>query len=369
MNTLAKTKDWIIKGFLLILLLWVGEISNAHAQNISSGDSTYTNPVLNVVFADPAVIKAPNGWFYAYATRTYHKEKKMVTMQVAKSRDLVHWKYLDDGMPVKPSWADSTHQFWAPDIRYDKTSKTYYLYFASRHNGSNRHCVGVATSKSPAGPFKDVGQPVVCGPSFTHIDPMVFKDPASGKHYLLWGSDHAPIQIQQMASWTKLAPGSKPHNLLIPTKKKGDYDSMLEAPWLIHHNGYYYLFTSGDNCCGKNAHYAVMVARSKKLMGPYQKFKGADGSGNGVILKENAHWTGPGHNSVISTDHGKQYWMLYHAINPNKRFQSKKSPVGMTFDRRVMLLDRIIFKNGWPRIKNNSPSYTPQPVPVTVNDQ
>lgn len=358
-----------IKGALfLFFTLFICICQQASSQVASNNQPTYTNPVLNFVFADPAVIQAPDGWFYAYATRTWHKEKKMIHLQVAKSSDLVHWKYLKDGMPEVPDWADSTHQFWAPDIHYDKKSKTYYLYFASAHNGTSRHCIGVATSKSPTGPFKDIGHPLVCGRGYTHIDPMEFTDPGSGKKYILWGSDHAPIQIQELAGWTELARDSRPHNLLIPTMKKSNYDNMLEGPWLIHYNGYYYLFASGDNCCGVNAHYAVMVARAENIFGPYEKFKGVDGSGNGVILEGNDHWLAPGHNAVITTDHGRQYWMLYHAINPDKKFQSSKSPIGMTFDRRVLLLDRIVFKDGWPRIKNNSPSYMPQPSPVITKE-
>ena len=367
MKKISVRKNIIFSAILLFafdICLPVG----AQAQNTTIKNSTYTNPVLNFVFADPAVLKAPDGWFYAYATRTWHEEKDMINLQIAKSKDLVHWQYLPDGMPVKPSWADSTNQFWAPDIHYDNSKQTYFLYFASAHNGTNRHCIGIATSKSPAGPFTDIGKPLVCGKGYSHIDPMVFEDPKSAKKYILWGSDHAPIQIQEMKDWTELAPGSSPHNLLIPTKNKGDYDSMLEGPWMIFHNGYYYLFTSGDNCCGVNAHYALMVARSKNLMGPYEKFKGTDGSGNGVILEKNDHWFAPGHNAIITTDNGKQYWTLYHAVSPGKKFQSAVSPVGMKFDERVMLLDRIVFKNGWPRIENNSPSFTPQPAPVILPD-
>jgi arabinan endo-1,5-alpha-L-arabinosidase len=362
-NTILPAKALL----LFVLMFGTGAGQRTYGQNKQKILPTYTNPVLNVVFADPSVIKAPNGWFYAYSTRTWHKEERMVHLQIAKSRDLVHWQYLKDGMPVVPSWADSTHQFWAPDIHYDKKTRTYYLYFASAHNGTNRHCIGVATSKSPAGPFKDIGYPLVCGAAFSHIDPMVFEDPKTGKRYILWGSDHYPIQIQQMEGWRKLAPNTEPHNLLLPAKDKGSYDSMLEGPWVIYHHGYYYLFTSGDNCCGVHAHYAVIVARSKSLMGPYKMFKGVDGSGNGVILEKNSHWVAPGHNAIITTDDGKQYWTLYHAVNPAKRFQSKASPVGMRFDRRVMLLDRIVFKNGWPRIENNSPSFTPQAAPIIIN--
>ena len=345
----------------LLMLPWQLHAQAHHKQGRSK---TYTNPVLNTIFADPAIIKAPDGWFYAYATRTWHQETTMIHLQIAKSRDLVNWQYLADGMPVKPKWADKTSEFWAPDIQYDKKNKTYYLYFASGHNGTKEHCIGIATSKSPAGPFTDIGAPLVCGRSYTHIDPMVFHDPVTKKSYILWGSDRAPIQMQQMQDRTHLAPGSKPLDLIIPTNKKNNYDNMVEAPWLIYRKGYYYLFFSGDNCCGPKAHYAVMVARSKKVEGPYEKFEGIDGSGNGVILELNQHWDAPGHNSVITTNKGKKYWMLYHAIDPEDRFQDKKSPVGLKFDKRVMLLDEIYFKDGWPRIKDNSPSYTPRPAPA-----
>lgn len=352
-----------IMGRSFIFLFCISLCMTAAAQHNAGGAKTYTNPVLNTIFADPSIIKAPDGWYYAYATRTWHEEKTMIHLQIAKSKDLVHWQYLPDGMPIKPTWADSTSEFWAPDIQYDAHSKTYYLYFASGHNGTRNHCIGIATSKSPEGPFTDIGRPLVCGRSYTHIDPMVFHDPVTKNSYILWGSDHAPIQMQQMDGWTALKKDSAPKDLLIATDKKDNYDNMIEGPWLIYRKGYYYLFFSGDNCCGPKAHYAVMVARSHNVLGPYKKFEGIDGSGNGVILQKNTHWDAPGHNAVITTNHGKEYWMLYHAIDPKSRFQSKKSPVGLKFDKRVMLLDRIYFKNGWPRIKGNSPSFSPEPAP------
>jgi len=361
-QTMRFPKKMMTYGLGWLLMFFCG--LSTKAQNNTNRSKSYTNPVLNTIFADPAIIKAPDGYFYAYATRTWHEQKEMIHLQIAKSKDLVHWQYLADGMPVKPSWADKTTEFWAPDIHYDPKSKTYYLYFASGQNGSKEHCIGIATSRSPEGPFTDIGAPLVCGRSYTHIDPMVFHDPNTKKSYILWGSDRAPIQMQQMQDWTHLAPDSNPIDLIIPTNKKNNYDNMVEAPWLIYRKGYYYLFFSGDNCCGPKAHYAVMVARSKNVAGPYTKFEGLDGSGNGVILELNDHWDAPGHNAVITTNKGKKYWMLYHAIDPKDRFQSQKSPVGLKFDKRVMLLDEIYFKGGWPRIKGNSPSFTQRPAPA-----
>ncbi len=38
--------------------------------------------------------------------------------------------------------------------------------------------------------------------------------------------------------------------------------------WVLRRGGWYYLFFSGDNCCGPEAHYATMVARSRSATGP-----------------------------------------------------------------------------------------------------
>src|SRR4051794_8675540 len=50
--------------------------------------ATFTNPVLDADFPDPAVLKAPDGYYYAYATQT-EREGRKVNIQVARSRDLV----------------------------------------------------------------------------------------------------------------------------------------------------------------------------------------------------------------------------------------------------------------------------------------
>jgi hypothetical protein len=33
--------------------------------------------------------------------------------------------------------------------------------------------------------------------------------------------------------------------------------------------------------------------------------------------------------------------------------------------RRVMMIDRIVYRNGWPTIATNSPSTGPIPMPLT----
>ena len=61
---------------------------------------TYTNPVLDADFPDPAVILAPDGHYYAYGTQTL-RDGAWINVQVARSPDLVHWQLLGDALPEK----------------------------------------------------------------------------------------------------------------------------------------------------------------------------------------------------------------------------------------------------------------------------
>ena len=86
--------------------------------------ATYANPVLDRDFPDPAVIRASDGYYYAYATQTTF-EGASLNIQVARSPDLVRWEHLGDALPVKPSWASRTQDFWAPDVA--EHGGRYYL--------------------------------------------------------------------------------------------------------------------------------------------------------------------------------------------------------------------------------------------------
>jgi arabinan endo-1,5-alpha-L-arabinosidase len=128
---------------------------------------------------------------------------------------------------------------------------------------------------------------------------------------------------------------------------------VYRAPW-------YYLFYSGDNCCGPRAHYAVMVARSRSATGPFETLAQATGRPQSVILEGNAAWRAPGHNSVIRDARGDD-WMFYHAVDTRR---PREAPTADVNTRRVFLADRLTYRDGWPTIEGGRPSAVPRPAPA-----
>jgi arabinan endo-1,5-alpha-L-arabinosidase len=324
--------------------------------------ASYANPVLDADFPDPTVIQAPDGFYYGYATQT-ERDGKWVNIQVARSADLVHWDDLGDALPTKPGWASTTQDFWAPDVVRD--GARYIMYYSAKPDASTeRHslCLAIATASSPAGPFVDIGHPLQCGETFVNIDPMAFDDPATGRRLLYWGSGFKPIKVQELGpDRLSFAPGSAPTELVWPNPVKDAFPVLVEGSWVVRRGEHYYLFYSGDNCCGAKANYAVMVARSNSATGPFETLEQATGKPHSIILEKRGKWFAPGHNSIV-TDAAGIDWIAYHAVDVAK---PRVKPTDDINTRRVMLIDRIDWSSGWPVI--DGPSLDPRAAPVTAH--
>ena len=312
------------------------------------------NPVLDRDFADPAVVRAADGSFYVYATQT-RETSPPINIQVARSTDLVHWQVLGDALPRKPEWARTTQDFWAPHAHF--ADGRWFLYYAAKKDGGDM-CLAVATSDRPEGPFVDAGAPIQCGKGFRDIDAMAFDDPATGKKLLYWGSMHLPLLVQELApDRRRFAPGSAPIEVL--STRDAQYEKLIEAPWVVLRHGYYYLFYSGDNCCGDQASYAVLVARSRSATGPFETLAHATGASSSAILVRSERWNAPGHNAIVSDGAGDD-WIVYHAVDPRR-----PTIPGTTDTRRPLLLDRVVWQNGWPAVDRGTPSASAKAAPRT----
>jgi arabinan endo-1,5-alpha-L-arabinosidase len=103
-----------------------------------------------------------------------------------------------------------------------------------------------------------------------------------------------------------------------------------------------------------------MVARSRSATGPFQTLAAATGRANSVILEREGIWVAPGHNSVVQDGAGND-WMLYHAVDSRT---PRSKPADEVNTRRVMLIDRIVWKDGWPMVESGGPSTGPRPAPA-----
>ncbi|MBL8271911.1 glycoside hydrolase family 43 protein [Steroidobacter sp.] len=214
-------------------------------------------------------------------------------------------------------WADK--QMWAPDAA--KKGDTYFLYFPAKDKqGAFR--IGVATSKSPTGPFEPRPQPIKG--SFS-IDPAVFTD-TDGHTYMyfggIWGG-----QLQQFTTGTHDPNGSKtdlnandqpaltakiarlsddmlefsekPRDVVVLDEAGkpllgGDHDRrFFEASWMHKHGDkYYFSYSTG------NTHYIVYAIGDS----PYGPF-----TYTGRILEPVEGWTT--HHSIVEWD-GRS-WLFY----------------------------------------------------------
>jgi arabinan endo-1,5-alpha-L-arabinosidase len=113
----------------------------------------------------------------------------------------------------------------------------------------------------------------------------------------------------------------------------------IETPFIVRHDGYFYLFTSWDLCCrGLKSTYKTMAGRSKSIIGPYVDANGkelADGGGTELLLA-NSRWLGPGGGSVYLNSQN-QGLIIFHA------YDSKTG-------KPSMQLSTIDWTGGWPHV-------------------
>jgi arabinan endo-1,5-alpha-L-arabinosidase len=289
-------------------------------------------------FPDPDLILAGDGLFYAYASG-HRDQDGLLRLSLSRSRDLRSWTEPFDPLAGAPGWARPGAVGWAPHVVARDGRYLLFYAIAEGPEGTDRYGIGVASAADPAGPFRGEGR-LDTGDADVNIDPMVFEDPASGRAYLYWGRNGVIAARELTADLHGFAPGSEVADVLAPMPGR-PFESVVEAPFVVASKGFYYLFYSGDDCC-ERPHHAVMVARSRAPLGPFERLGDMPGrEGDGRVLEASGRWQAPGHCSVLR-DAGGRWWIAYHAIDA-------KRPSGRDGSlRRVMKLDPIDFTGDWP---------------------
>src|SRR4051794_37278611 len=276
-NGRAAANPWASAVALAAALAAVALAPGASARVDARGTPTYVNPISKSfadTFADPSIIHAKDGKWYAYATTDPLRqgERTPHPIPTAVSSDLVHWRYVGDVFHAsnRPAWADADAAFWAPDIRY--LNGRYYLYYVVTQTTvtpeRNDNAIGVATAPTPTGPWRDSGAPVVgprhgsggAGDFKWTFDPAQFTD-VDGTKYLYYGSYYGGIWVTRLSADGTRAVGE-------PTMAA--IDNRYEGAYVIRRGGWYYLFASEANCCaGPVTGYSVFAGRSRSVRGPF----------------------------------------------------------------------------------------------------
>lgn len=287
--------------------------------------TTYTNPVQRGDFPDPSVVRVGERDYYAVTTST----EWAPYFPIFHSRDLVTWTRVGAVFHQRPAWA--VGQFWAPEISY--RDGTFFVYYtARRRNGPLT--IALATAPRPCGPWTDHG-PLV-GQQLGSIDATTVVE--AGQPWLVWKEDGnatgrpTTLWAQRLSADGTSTLGERTAVLVNDAVWE---DRIVEAPSILARDGWFYLFYSGNKCCGESCRYAVGVARARRIVGPWQKCP------RNPIMSENASFRGPGHGSVVETADGRTYY-LYHAY---------ANVAGATTVGRELMLDEVMWNaDGWPSI-------------------
>lgn len=315
----------------VVLVFGIGFLFSCSNQ---SPDNFPLNPVLPGDNANPSVVKIGNSY---YASATSNEWSPL--FPIYKSTDLQHWQLVSYVFPGgAPGWTD--RNFWAPELSYDEKQGKMYVFYAARHKDRDHSCVAVAVADSPEGPYVDYGPLNV--PSDGGIDPFEIEDD-SGNSFLVWKEEYKPgrpsiIYIQQMTDDRTGLIGARKEVI----RNDCDWEEhTVEGPSIFRKGDYYYLLYSAGNCCDNQCNYKIGVARSKSLMGTWEKYE------HNPVIRDNEDWKCPGTGTVIEAD--GDFFLLYHAFNT----------LGGAFVGREGILEEINWTDDdWPVFKNNlSPNY------------
>ena len=242
---------------------------------------TYRNPIIDRLGpADPAVLLY-QGTYYLYPTLDCKG------YDVFTSKDLVHWEQ-------KPKcFTDSRGGVWAPDVFHNKLGDgKFYLYYTVDKPGGGK-LIGVAVADDPLGPFADKGTLVDDA-----IDAHLFQDDNQTMYLyfvnVVGGSNK--IGVQPMAD--PLNKKGESTILIRPTDEWERHGGpVAEGPWMLKHDGLYYLMYSGSGA--NRPDYAVGYATARSPIGPFTKYRG------NPIAKQGEGVFGPGHHCVVTGPDGK----------------------------------------------------------------
>ena len=391
-----------------------GQNLNDDYTNIADWSNRFKWNLANV--HDPSVVLADDGYYYMYQTDASYGNAHVGEGQARghfycrRSKDLVNWEFMGPTMHGVPTWmkaklneirkamglgvstTDFRNQnqfgYWAPCVR--RISKDLYrMYYVVTLPGtingagtwSERCFIGLMETKNPADidSWVDKGYVVTnysdlelnykvsatdyahCYFKYNAIDPSLTIN-EKGEHWLIYGSWHSGFAAMQLDPstgkplhalgnpWGKENEAS--YGKFIYTRQLGNRWQASEAPEVVYHDGYYYLFIAYDEL---SVAYNTRVVRSKNIDGPYYDITGKDVTNHGgdayPILTHpykfgNHHgWVGISHCAVFNDGKGNWYYASQQRFPENYKGNANSNALMLGGVRSI-----IWTSDGWPLV-------------------
>jgi arabinan endo-1,5-alpha-L-arabinosidase len=347
-----RTKPALFPAVLLVVFLFGAAFAygKQKPQNASQviqveGDVEYVH--------DPSIARDGDTW---YLFGTANGPGRDGELPIRCSQDLHTWKRCGNVFDKIPDWikheSPETKELWAPDISF--FNGEYHLYYAFSVFGKNTSGIALLTNKTlnpKSATFHWIDHGLVLRSrvedDFNAIDPNLVLD-EKGQAWLSFGSFWTGIKMRRIDPKTGLLDAQDTKVYPIATRERpdnpppnppglpGDWQA-VEAPFIIRHGDYFYLFVSFDLCCrGTKSNYKTMVARSHSVTGPYVDAQGTpmlDGGGTPSLLG-NSRWFGPGGESLLQQKDGDI--IVFHAYD------------GKT-GHAYLQISTIAWVDGWPK--------------------
>ena len=329
----------LLGAAMIVAAPFVNKVFCASAMNeggfVGVHAATEQRPmVVDTPFVHDPVLACEDGVYYLYCTG--HGITQMT------STDRQHWTLSREGVLPNgkiPAWThDSVPGFethiWAPDVV--KYWGKWYMGYSCSTFGKNTSAIGLLSNKclSDKDGWKDEGCIVASRGNrddWNAIDPNFIID-EKGKPWMTWGSFWDGIQLIPLDKTMHPKKGAKPQTIARrhavgdasaepnPTSKFAGTNA-IEAPFIMRHGGYYYLFVSWDYCCrGIKSNYRVAVGRSKKVAGPYLDRDGKpmlEGGGTLLLEGDKKEYEALGHCSAYHFPDGDVFFCHGYSVAKN----------------------------------------------------
>ena len=290
--------------------------------------------------------------------------------------------------------------FWAPCVR-KVNDHLYRMYYAITCPGtingdgtwSERAFIGLMETSDPASnKWEDKGYVITnasdkglnfkvkadnwanCYFKYNAIDPTYIITP-EGKHWLIYGSWHSGFAAVELDANTGKTKATLPnpwgtaddiaaYGKTIFTRTLNNRWQGSEAPEIVYHDGYYYLFVAYD---ALDVPYNTRVLRSKNVDGPYETMNGkitdaAKGANEEPTVLTHPYkfsagngWVGISHCAVFDDGAGNWYYVSQQRMPANVAGIAASNAIMMGGVRSIQW-----DSNGWPVVMPERYGAVPQ---------